>query len=222
MKKPQAVIFDVDGTLLDTESVHFDAWKEIGRRYGYEVPDETILATRGLTKQKSRSIFKAALGEAFPYDETIDERHTLEEEIIRERSPLLKPGVLQLLEWLRGQGIPMAVASSTRIEATGAHLVWSGIDGYFSACVGGDMVSNSKPAPDIFLRAAELLGAAPEHCLVIEDAPHGVVAAHRAGMDCIVVPDLVQPNAESAGLAVQLESLERVAEYLEENKETEA
>ena len=128
----------------------------------------------------------------------------------------LKSGVAELLEYLKNKRVPMAVASSTHVDATRQHLEASRILGYFQAVVGGDMVVNGKPHPDIFLKAAQLLGIAPADCIVVEDSPAGIRAAVSAGMPAVLVPDQAAITQEIRDMsAVVLDSLNELPAYLD-------
>lgn len=214
----RAVIFDMDGTLLDTERAHLEAWKRVGKAHGYDISEALFQKTRGLSKAASRQVFKVAYGEDFDYDAMRPERHAMEEAIIARRSPMLLPGVGDFLKWLRSRDMAIAVASSTRREYVALHLEQSEITEYFDAVVGGDMVEKGKPDPEIFLLAAKLLGIAPEHCLVVEDAPSGATAGLRAGMMTVLVPDLV-PVTEEIGKTVDFvaNTMADLPAFLEEN-----
>ena len=211
-----AVIFDVDGTLLDTEKIYMKAWQVAGKAIGYDVPWEALLRTRAINKAAAKRIFQEYLGEAFPYDELFDSRVEISERLIHEDKDLLKPGVADTLQKLMEMGIPMAVASSTGKEKTAEHLEHAGILHYFAAVVGGDMVQNGKPAPDIFLLAAKKLGISPESCAVIEDSPAGIQAAHAGGMKPILIPDCVPAKPESIAVSsAVLSSMEQLLPALE-------
>lgn len=200
----KTVIFDVDGTLLDTERIGMQAWKDAAARFGYDIPEAVLLATRGVSRKDGMQLFYQAMGPEFPYDQLQPLRIRLGEERIQNSRTLVKPGVWEVLDFLKEKNVPMAVASSTVYAITQAHLQQFGLYDYFDAVVGGDMISRGKPNPDIFLKAAGLLGYAAEDCLVIEDSPAGVRAANAAGMQVILIPDCIAANAETsaASLAV--------------------
>ena len=138
------------------------------------------------------------------------------EEIIDRESPILKPGVLELLDFLEEKGIRKAVASSTNTKTTREHLAINGLADRFEVIVGGDMIAKGKPNPDIFLKAAELLGEAPEECIVVEDSPAGIRAGNAAGMRTVLVPDQAAITQEIIDLSdIQLESLREMPAYIE-------
>lgn len=207
----KAVIFDVDGTLLDTERIYMRAWKEAGKLHGYDVTDEVLLKTRAVNTVEAAGIFESEIGNGFSYSKCRVDRVRISEEIISREKELRKPGVEELLKYLKEKGILMAVASSTDIKMTREHLAFAGIGDAFSVMVGGDMVERGKPAPDIFLKAAELLGVEAEECMVIEDSPAGIQAACKAGMRAVMVPDCVAPAGEIRQMAYAVaESLREV------------
>ena len=188
-KKIKAVIFDVDGTLLDTERIYMYAWKTAAAQMGYVITDELLRKTRAISAKEAVRIFEAEIGNGFSYEKVRPLRVQIAEEIIARESPILKSGVAELLTFLEKKNVPMAVASSTSLAGTRAHLEASRILDCFQAVVGGDMVEKGKPNPDIFLKAAELLGVQPKDCVVVEDSPAGIRAAVSAGMKAILVPD---------------------------------
>ena len=211
----KGVIFDVDGTLLNTERIYMAAWKEAGRLAGYDIPDEVLLKTRAISSKAAHRIYKDAMGEDFNYMDLHAERVRIAEEVIAGTDDLLMPGVANTLQWLKEKGIAMAVASSTVLEKTVSHLEHARLLSWFDAVVGGDMVENGKPAPDIFLKAAQLLDLQPEECVVVEDTPAGIRAAHAAKMIPVLIPDCVPENPETKALsAVVLNSMEQLADFL--------
>ena len=212
----KAVIFDVDGTLLDTERIYMKAWKEAAAEAGYVMPDSVLQKTRAVNTKDAARIFEEEIGNGFSYQAVRPIRVRIAEEIIKRESPILKPGVLELLAFLEGKGIRLSVASSTNQQGTREHLAESRILDRFEVGVGGDMVTNGKPHPDIFLKAAEALGAAPEECIVVEDSPAGIRAARAAGMKAVLVPDQAAITQEIIDMAdVVLNSLLEMPAYLQ-------
>ena len=212
----KAVIFDVDGTLLDTERIYMQAWKDAAAELGYVMPDEVLQKTRAVNTKDAARIFEEEIGNGFSYEKTRPIRVRIAEEIIERESPILKPGVLELLEYLQQKGIRLSVASSTNTKTTKEHLQINGLADRFEVIVGGDMIQKGKPNPDIFLKAAELLGEAPENCIVVEDSPAGIRAGTSAGMKAVLVPDQAAITPEIIALSdVVLESLLEMPAYVE-------
>lgn len=212
----KAVIFDVDGTLLDTERIYMQAWKDAAAEQGYVMPDELLRKTRAVDAKVAAQIFEEEIGNGFSYEKTRPIRVRIAEEIIERESPILKPGVLELLAFLQEKGIRLSVASSTNTKTTKEHLQTNGIADWFEVIVGGDMITKGKPNPDIFLKAAELLGEAPENCIVVEDSPAGIRAGSAAGMKTVLVPDQAAITQEIIDLSdVQVKSLLEMPAYVE-------
>ena len=213
MKK--TIIFDVDGTLLDTERIYMDAWRQAGALFGYNITDEALLNTRAVSAATAIPIFKACCGEDFTYSLVRNERVRIAEEIIAASMPeqLLKAHTKETLDILREQGYTMAVASSTKHATTQEHLAHAGLLEYFTAVVGGDMVEKGKPEPDIFLLAASLCGSDPKACIVVGDTPADVLAGSAAGMEVYLIPDQVPANPQTTALSRRV--LNHLGELLE-------
>ncbi len=186
------VIFDMDGTLLDTQRIYIDAWEAIGPEYGVEGLGSHIPAVCGMNV----AAWQQYLRERFP-SIVLDEFYEKVKDYIQKNLVIrFMPGAKELMTFLKEHHVPMAIASgSSRNLITYYFSHLGGLDD-FAAVVGGDEVRNSKPAPDIFLQAADRLGISPENCIVFEDAENGVQAAFAAGMRCIAVPD-VAPISEA-------------------------
>ena len=212
----RAVIFDVDGTLLDTERIYMQAWKDAAAELGYVMTDELLRKTRAVNTKDAARIFEEEIGNGFSYEKTRPIRVRIAEEIIERESPILKPGVLELLGYLKEKGLRVCVASSTNTKTTKEHLAINGLADRFEVIVGGDMIQKGKPNPDIFLKAAELLGEAPENCIVVEDSPAGIRAGSAAGMKTVLVPDQAAITQEIIDLSdAQMESLLEMPAYVE-------
>lgn len=206
----QAVIFDMDGTLLDTESVFKTIVFEVCTELGFEMTDAVHMSMVGGSHENTNRLLVEAYGVAFPYT-LFDERCRV---IMRERSHggvPVKPGAHALIGELRERGIPTAVATSSRQPHAHTHLGAAGLLDLFETVVTRDDVLHPKPHPEPYLTAARRLGVDPLHCLAVEDSHAGVRAAHAAGMQTVMVPDLVHPNEDirALGIAV-LESLDHV------------
>lgn len=196
MQSFDAVIFDMDGLLLDTERVALTVFNETCERFGFAPRLEVFARCLGVNKETSERVLAQGLeGVADPaafgraWDEAYAARQALEP------APL-KDGVTALLDHLGALGLPAAVATSSATERARAKLDRAGILKRFRTVVGGDQVRRSKPQPDIYLRAAMLLDADPTSCLALEDSENGVRAAIAAGMTVVQVPDIIQPSPE--------------------------
>ena len=197
----KAIICDVDGTLLDTERIYMKAWKQAGKELGYEVTDEVLMATRAVNKKDAAVIFEKGIGNGFSYEKTWKERVRIAEDMIEKESPILKKGVKELFVIAEEKGLRLAVASSTSREKTVDHLQKNGILDRFEVIIGGDMITRGKPAPDIFLKAAEELKVSPSECAVLEDSAAGIRSAKSAGMYPILIPDVVPANDETRAIS---------------------
>lgn len=199
----KAIIFDVDGTLLDTERIYMEAWVKAGALFGYTVTDEALMKTRAVAVSVAIPVFQACCGADFPYEDVRQERVRIAEEIIAEAGAdkLIKPGTETVLQALKDAGYAMAVASSTDIAKTRSHLDHAGLLHWFPVAIGGDMVKQTKPNPDIFLLAAEKLGVEPKDCIVVGDTPADVLAGSAAGMRVILIPDCVPANEQTTALS---------------------
>ena len=214
----KAMIFDVDGTLLDTERIYMEAWVKAGALFGYTVTDEALMKTRAVARSVAMPIFKACCGADFPYEDVWKERIRIAEEIIAEAGAanLIKPGTPEVLKVLKEKGYAMAVASSTDIAKTRSHLEHAGLLDRFPVAIGGDMVKQTKPNPDIFLLAAEQLGVAPKDCIVVGDTPADVLAGTAAGMRVVLIPDVVPANEQTTALSWKiLDSISQLPSVLD-------
>ena len=206
----EAVIFDMDGTLLDTESVFRTIVFEVCTELGFEMTDAVHMSMVGGSHERTNQLLVEAYGVAFPYT-LFDERCRI---MMRERSHggvPVKQGARELIGELRERGIPTAVATSSRQPHAHTHLGAAGLLDLFETIVTRDDVLHPKPHPEPYLTAARRLGIDPLHCLAVEDSHAGVQAAHAAGMQTVMVPDLVHPSEEirALGIAV-LDSLDHV------------
>ena len=212
-----AVIFDMDGVIFDTERVIIECWKPVAEKYGLSDIETVCYRCIGVKAEVTRANFREAYGGDFPYEERQAEVSRLFHEQYGGGRIPIKPGVTVLLYWLKEQGIPVALASSTRRDIVRQELSDAGLLQFFDQVICGDMVSKSKPAPDIFLKAAHELGAEAPDCCVIEDSYNGIRAAHAAGMRPVMVPDLLPPSEEIRSLCeTVLPSLNEVKSWIEQ------
>lgn len=211
-----SVVFDMDGVLFDTQRLYLDAWYEVGRIMGLPDISEVARPCMGMNRNDQRRMVLAHYGDTFDYDRFME----LKDEIFNgylAKGLILKPGVREILTYLKDIGAKVAVASSSRVESVTHHLKETELTGYFSKIIGGDLVEHSKPLPDIYLKACEELGVAPEETYAVEDSYNGVRAAAAAGMKTIMIPDCVPPNDETNAIVYRtMGSLVDFLEYLKE------
>jgi len=195
MKAPVAgVLFDLDGVVIDTEKLYTRFWMEAAADLGFPMTREQALQLRSLGKGPSQEKLDSFFGPVLRYDELRGRRIELMDAYIAEYGVEEKRGIRELLTLLKERGIPCAITSSSSIPLIREHLGSLGLlEGFTALCSGKD-VPNGKPAPDIYLRGAAVLGLKPENCLAIEDSPAGIEAAWRAGCKAIIVPDQDQPD----------------------------
>lgn len=196
MKK--GVIFDQDGLLFDTEQLYTKSWKEAGRRMNVPVPEEFTHAISGSSGQGMIDIIHHYI----PMVDAVAYRDLCYQLCQEEQRRFLpeKPGLHEILAYMRENGVKMAVASSSPRPQVERNLKTAGVSQYFDVVVTGEDVTNGKPAPEIFLLAAEKLGLAPEDCYVFEDSFNGVRAGHAAGCCTVMVPDRVPPTEKIKAL----------------------
>ncbi|MBO4290555.1 MAG: HAD family phosphatase [Lachnospiraceae bacterium] len=192
----RAVLFDMDGTLIDTEKYYRVFWPKAMAEFGYHMTDEQVLSMRSLGRPFAPAQLKAWFGEELDYYAIRARRTQMMEECLDREGISLKPGAVEILETLKKRGIIAAVATATPPERTEKYLNQTGIRKYFSQIISATQVKEGKPSPDIYLYACDQLGLSPEECLAVEDAPNGVMAAFRAGVRAVMVPDQTQPDEE--------------------------
>ena len=192
----QAVIFDMDGTLIDTEKYYRVFWPKALAACGYTMTDEQALTMRSLGRPFAPRQLKEWYGEDFDYYAVRNKRKEMMEEALDRDGIQRKPGAIELLEDLKTRHITTAIATATDPERTEKYLTLTGLRSYFDKIISATMVKEGKPSPDIYLYACELLGFTPEQCMAVEDSPNGVLSAYRAGCKVVMVPDQTEPDAE--------------------------
>lgn len=196
VRRFSAVVFDMDGLLLDSERPLLESWVQAARELDCAFDPELLARVLGRPGKDGVAMFRASLASDFPY-ETVGKRARELLTARRANGYRVKDGARELLTRLQAAGVPCAVASSTRRAQVEQQLAQVELLAFFGAVAAGDEVSNGKPAPDIFLLAAERLAATPTDCLVFEDSEHGARGALAAGMQVVIVPDVNQPSDDA-------------------------
>lgn len=191
-----AVFFDMDGLLLDTEKLLVRFWRQACSEAGFDMTQEIALNIRSMHRNFAIPYLKSVLGEDFDYAKTRARRMELMGEYLAKNGLELKKGAKELLASLNEKKIPAAVVTATDSERAEKYLKETGIFGYFDRIISAAMVKEGKPKPDIYLYAAEALGFDPKDCAALEDSPNGVKSAASAGCRTIMVPDLTEPDEE--------------------------
>ena len=195
----KGAIFDHDGLMFDTEKVWQKNWDIVADELGITLPDSFRREICGTSGQLMIDTIARYFIGADPHYIKTRVSDGVHQDCAKHLDP--KPGLDKILEFFHKQGIPMAVASSSPIELLHNNLRNAGIDHYFDVVVSGQQIEHGKPAPDIFLLAAEKLGIDPKECYVFEDAYNGVRAGVAAGCYTIMIPDMLQPNEEMKKIA---------------------
>jgi HAD superfamily hydrolase (TIGR01509 family) len=183
----QAVIFDLDGVLLDSEWMAFKAWRELAGRYGGQLEDAAFSEMVGTTAEQTAEIVMRRTGISVNISESVTWAwRRVNQQIMLTADPL--PGAIELIQELASLNLPLAIASNSPTSYINDALTGLKLSVYFPVRVGIDQVAEGKPAPDVYLRAAEQMGISSERCLVVEDSRVGVQAAAAANMRVLAVP----------------------------------
>lgn len=198
--RPQGVVFDMDGLLLDSERLAKDTFVEACREFDWEPDLEGYAGCIGATYEATGAILLEAYGADFPYAQISQRWSELYEQWVLYRPVAVKPGAAELLQRLAELQVPCALATSTRREVTLAKLRHAELASHFVHLVCGGEAPRGKPHPDPYLQATAAMGLAAERCWALEDSNNGVRAAHAAGLYVFQVPDQVAPSAEVRAL----------------------
>ncbi|WP_296250881.1 bifunctional mannitol-1-phosphate dehydrogenase/phosphatase [Pseudomonas sp. UBA4194] len=217
-KRIFSAIFDMDGTMFDTERLRFKTLKQASSEiFGKPLSEHTLVGSLGLSAKKAEALAKAHNGDNFPYAEIRKRADELELEYVRNHGVPIKAGLLEVLERLRKCGLTMAVATSSRRAIAEEYLINANVLKYFDITVCGDEVSQGKPHPEIFLRAASALNCEPNQCFMVEDSENGMLSAIRAEGQPILIEDIKPPAAEvKAGALKAYSSMHQFLDDLSE------
>ena len=197
----KAIIFDMDGLMIDTERLALKAWQLAGADFGFPISDDIFITMVGRNRRDSDRTLVEIFGSEFPIRAVRDRYRAYVDGWIDEGKLAVKSGLLELLGFLDRISMPKAVATSTEYERAIHKLSLTNLLDHFPVVIAGDQIQKGKPAPDIFLAAAAQLGVLPEDCLVLEDSDAGIQAAYDAGMTPVMIPDMKPPSEKSLAFA---------------------
>lgn len=218
-KMIDTIIFDLDGTLIDSERVYFETYKKACNDFGGDIDLTFFKTILGKPESYDKEMLLKRFGDDFPVDEVIQRHLQYSHQYFDEQGVPMKEGVLSLLKYLKANGYTLVVASSSIKKRIQHVLKETGMDAFIDAYVGGDEVENGKPNPDIFLTAAKRVDAHPSKCMVVEDSEAGIEAGYHAKMVVVGVPDLKYPDEQYERLAnVMIEQIAQLVNVLVEYK----
>ena len=213
----KAVIFDMDGTLIDTEKYYRICWPKAMAHFGYEMTDEQALTMRSLGQPYAPAHLKEMFHDPdLDYPAIRAYRKEIMEEYLKKNGIEIKKGAIELLTFLKEKNIQRAIATATDTRRAECYLKEIGLYEYFDQIICATMVTHGKPAPDIYEFACEKLGLQPKECMAVEDSPNGVESAYRAGCQVVMVPDQTRPDHElEKKLLACVDSLDEIEKLLE-------
>lgn len=219
MRPIQGALFDMDGVILDSEGLYTRFWQEAAQALGYPMTRPQAMGMRALNRDAATAQLESYFGPGVDYFQVRDKRVELMDAFVADRGIPAKPGIHQLLDALKAANIPTAIATSSPIRRVQEYLEPLGLFDRFDAIVTGYDVPHGKPEPDIYLKAAQVLGKAPEDCIALEDSKSGILSAYRAGCMTIMVPDQDEPNeADLSRIVALCDSLTDVISLLPQAK----
>lgn len=192
----KAIVFDLDGTLIDTERYYVGLGTEVSKEMGYDIPREVILSLRSLNRKFSKPMLQEMYGADFDFDYFHRTRKERFAKLLEEQGIEKKPGADEILDYLKENGYRIAVATATDIERAEKYLREINLYDKFDQIISVSNVANGKPMPDVYLEACRQLGEEPADCMAVEDSENGVKSAYGAGMRVVMVPDLAPPKEE--------------------------
>lgn len=196
----KGIIFDMDGLMVDTEKLLTRFWGEAAAFYGFNMTKEHVLGIRSLAAKYAEPRLKGIFGDDFDYQKVRRKRIELMNAYIEKNGVEKKKGLDELLNYLASTDLKLAVATATDLQRTKMYLSSINIFDKFDQVICGNMITNGKPAPDIYLTAAKALGLAPSECIALEDSPNGIRSAYDAGAMPVMIPDLSQPDEDTKKL----------------------
>lgn len=190
----KAVLFDLDGTIVDTERIYRSCWPIAFKQFGYDLTDEQALYKRSLSQPYVYDYFKGLFGDQIDYDAIKNYCVTLVEDRLNAEGIKLKKGVKETLEYLKNTNLKTAIVTASDVNRAEKYISDLNILGYFDNIISTKLVKNGKPAKDVYIYACNELNVEPFECLAIEDSPHGITSAYNAGCNVIMIPDQSLPT----------------------------
>lgn len=215
MSMIKLVIFDVDGTLVDSESVYVKAALKNIEVNHYNIPMSAIMGIIGQNRVAGRKLIESTQDDSFNYDKYIKDFEKIRNQILENEPYKLKKGALNILNYCKKHNIKTAIATSTARDKQSKVLTKLGIIDYFDYMVFGDEIKNSKPAPDIYLKAYEHYNIDKDEMIIYEDSKNGILSAHNAGIRVVYIKDIVEVEEEVTSLCYkQVKDLDEGIELL--------
>ena len=215
----RGVLFDMDGLVLDSEILFSRFWREACGFYGFHMSYEQSLCMRALGREQGQQILWDFFGPKADYNKIRSKRIELMDAYIAENGVALKPGIRELMAYLKEESIRSAITSSSPLDRIQRYMAYHGLDTAFDALCSGRDTPRGKPEPDIYLHGAAVLGLKAEECLALEDAPAGILSAYRAGCLSVMIPDLDQPDEQTRKLLyAKTDSLLDIIDLIEMQK----
>lgn len=214
----RGIAFDMDGLMFDTERLAVDAWMLAAEELGYHIPYAVVAETFGMTGDLTREVLYRHYGRDFDC-EGFFKVYRKHREALLKKGIRVKPGLFRLLDYLRHNGYRYTVSTSSHEKDARRNFAMAGISDYFGEIVCGDRVARSKPAPDIYIKACEVMQLPAGDCLALEDSPLGLQAAAAAGLKPVFIPDLAEIDDSTKRLLyAKADSLADIIDLLEKER----
>ena len=215
MRKFDAVIFDMDGLMVDTERIMKEQIKEILKEMGFPATEQSILKLIGLTDSRTKEVLEKEYGKEFRHDIFLKKLLERKQNVYHNEQINVKKGLWELLEFLKKENMKSIVATGTIRENMTLILKRTGLLEHFSLSVCGDEIEKGKPSPDVIIKAAEKLNVPKQKCLILEDSQNGIIAANNAGIEVIFIKDIVTPEKQyMEQIYAECSDLSDVIQYL--------
>lgn len=219
-KKIDTILFDIDGTLINSEIYTIKSKIIEGKKYGYDISEEIVINTLGMSKEISKNYFYSQFDENFPYDELREERYNYIKAALENKEMEYKKGAFELIEYLKNNNYKMALVSSSSKQLIDLYIEHLDLFKEFKIIITGEDTKKGKPHPDSYLLACKKLFSLPANCLVIEDSKNGIIAAKKAKMRSVFIEDYVKLNKEIKDNSTYiLNNLEEVITILDKQKQ---